>query len=97
LVVSMLNQAKGLKCATPEGAFYVYPSCAAAIGKTAPSGKTIATDEDFVSELLAEEGVAAVHGGAFGTSPFFRISYATATATLEDACSRIQRFCANLR
>jgi aspartate aminotransferase len=97
LVVSMLNQAKGLKCATPEGAFYVYPSCAGAIGKAAPSGKVIATDEDFVSELLAAEGVAAVHGGAFGTSPFFRISYATATTTLEDACSRIQRFCANLR
>jgi aspartate aminotransferase len=97
LVVSMLNQAKGLKCATPEGAFYVYPSCAGAIGKTAPSGKVIATDEDFVSELLASEGVAAVHGAAFGTSPFFRISYATATTTLEDACSRIQRFCANLR
>ena len=97
LVVSMLNQAKGLKCATPEGAFYVYPSCAGAIGKTAPSGKVIATDEDFVSELLAAEGVAAVHGAAFGTSPFFRISYATATSTLEDACARIQRFCANLR
>ena len=97
LAVSMLNQAKGLKCATPEGAFYVYPSCAGAIGKAAPSGKVIATDEDFVSELLAAEGVAAVHGGAFGTSPFFRISYATATTTLEDACSRIQRFCANLR
>jgi aspartate aminotransferase len=97
LVVSMLNQAKGLKCATPEGAFYVYPSCAGAIGKTAPSGKVIATDEDFVGELLAAEGVAAVHGAAFGTSPFFRISYATATSTLEDACARIQRFCANLR
>ena len=97
LVVSMLNQAKGLQCATPEGAFYVYPSCAGTIGKTAPSGKVIATDEDFVSELLASEGVAAVHGAAFGTSPFFRISYATATSTLEDACSRIQRFCANLR
>jgi aspartate aminotransferase len=97
LVVSMLNQAKGLKCATPEGAFYVYPSCAGAIGKTAPSGKVIANDEDFVEELLAAEGVAAVHGAAFGTSPFFRISYATATSTLEDACARIQRFCANLR
>jgi aspartate aminotransferase len=96
LVVSMLNQAKGLKCATPEGAFYVYPSCEGAIGKAAPSGKVIATDEDFVSELLASEGVAAVHGAAFGTSPFFRISYATATTTLEDACQRIQRFCANL-
>ncbi len=97
LVVSMLNQAKGIKCATPEGAFYVYPSCADTIGKTAPSGKVIASDEDFVSELLAAEGVAAVHGAAFGTSPYFRISYATATTSLEDACTRIQRFCGNLR
>ncbi len=97
LVVSMLNQAKGLTCLTPEGAFYVYPSCAAAIGKTAPSGKAINSDEDFVTELLAAEGVAAVHGAAFGMSPYFRISYATATETLEDACRRIQRFCGNLR
>jgi aspartate aminotransferase len=97
LVVSMLNQAKGLKCATPEGAFYVYPSCAGLIGKTAPSGKLIDSDEAFVTELLASEGVAAVHGAAFGMSPYFRISYATATKTLEDACERIQRFCANLR
>ena len=97
LVVSMLNQTKGLSCMTPEGAFYVYPSCAGTIGKTAPSGKVIATDEDFVSELLASEGVAAVHGAAFGTSPYFRISYATATTILEDACTRIQRFCGNLK
>jgi aspartate aminotransferase len=97
LVVSMLNQAKGLNCPSPEGAFYVYPSCAGAIGKKAPSGRTIATDEEFVSELLAAEGVAAVHDAAFGLSPFFRISYATATALLEDACQRIQRFCAGLR
>ena len=97
LVVSMLNQAKGLKCQTPEGAFYVYPSCADLMGKIAPSGKIIVTDEDFVSELLAAEGVAAVHGAAFGTSPYFRISYATATKTLEDACQRIQRFCASLK
>jgi aspartate aminotransferase len=97
LVVSMLNQTKGLSCMTPEGAFYVYPSCAGTIGKTAPSGKVIATDEDFVSELLAAEGVAAVHGAAFGTSPYFRISYATATTILEDACTRIQRFCGNLK
>ena len=97
LVVSMLNQAKGISCPTPEGAFYVYPSCLGAIGKTAPSGNVIKTDEDFVTELLASEGVAAVHGGAFGMSPFFRISYATATETLEDACKRIQRFCGNLR
>lgn len=97
LVVSMLNQAKGISCPTPEGAFYVYPSCLGCIGKTAPSGNVIKTDEDFVTELLAAEGVAAVHGAAFGMSPFFRISYATATSTLEDACNRIQRFCANLR
>ena len=97
LVVSMLNQAKGLSCPTPEGAFYVYPSCQGAIGKTAPSGKVIGNDEDFVTELLAAEGVAAVHGGAFGMSPFFRISYATATDVLEDAGHRIQRFCGNLR
>ncbi|MGE3874739.1 MAG: pyridoxal phosphate-dependent aminotransferase [Parvibaculaceae bacterium] len=97
LVVSMLNQARGLSCPTPEGAFYVYPSCTGAIGKTAPSGNVIKTDEDFVTELLAAEGVAAVHGAAFGTSPFFRISYATATDVLEDACRRVQRFCGNLR
>ncbi len=97
LVVSMLNQAKGISCGKPEGAFYVYPSCAGTIGKVAPSGKKIASDADFVSELLASEGVAAVHGAAFGTSPYFRISYATATETLEDACQRIQRFCANLK
>ena len=97
LVVSMLNQAKGLKCPTPEGAFYVYPSCAEAIGRTAPSGKVIETDEDFVSELLEQEGVAAVHGSAFGLGPNFHISYATSTAALEDACHRIQRFCGSLR
>ena len=85
----MLNQANGLSCMTPEGAFYVYPSCAGLIGKTAPSGKMISNDEDFVSELLAAEGVAVVHGAAFGTSPYFRISYATSTTILEDACTRI--------
>ena len=96
LVVSMLNQAKGLHCPTPEGAFYVYPSCAGVIGKTAPSGKLIATDEDFVVELLEAEGANAVHGAAFGLSPFFRVSYATSNEKLEDACSRIQRFCASV-
>jgi len=94
LVVSMLNQASGLRCPTPEGAFYVYPSCAGLIGKTAPSGKVIETDADFAVELLETEGVAVVFGAAFGLSPFFRISYATSNAVLEDACSRIQRFCA---
>ncbi|MGR4866387.1 pyridoxal phosphate-dependent aminotransferase [Caulobacter sp. LARHSG274] len=97
LVVSMLNQAQGLHCPTPEGAFYVYPSCAGLIGKTAPSGKVIASDEDFAVELLETEGVAVVHGAAFGLSPFFRISYATSNAVLEDACARIQRFCGNVK
>jgi aspartate aminotransferase len=97
LVVSMLNQAQGIHCPTPEGAFYVYPSCAGLIGKTAPSGKVIETDEDFAVELLETEGVAVVHGAAFGLSPFFRISYATANDVLEDACSRIQRFCGNVK
>jgi len=97
LVVSMLNQAKGLSCPTPEGAFYVYPSCEGVIGKTAPSGKVIGNDEDFVTELLAQEGVAAVHGAAFGLEPFFRVSYATSNAALEDACERIQRFCGSLK
>ena len=97
LVVSMLNQATGLHCPTPEGAFYVYPSCAGLIGKTAPSGKVIETDEDFAVELLETEGVAVVHGAAFGLSPFFRISYATANDVLEDACARIQRFCGNVK
>ncbi len=97
LVVSMLNQAKYLSCPTPQGAFYVYPSVAEAIGRTGPSGKTIATDEDFVTELLEAEGVAVVHGTAFGLGPNFRLSYAASNASLEDACSRIQRFCATLR
>ena len=97
LVVAMLNQAKGITCPKPEGAFYVYPSCAGLIGKTAPSGKVIETDEDFVSELLEAEGVAVVHGSAFGLGPNFRISYATSEELLEEACKRIQRFCGNLR
>lgn len=97
LVVSMLNQAPGINCHTPEGAFYVYPSVAGCIGKSTPSGKVIENDEDFVSELLGAEGVAAVHGAAFGLEPHFRISYATATELLDDACARIQRFCASLR
>jgi len=97
LVVSMLNQAKGLKCPTPEGAFYVYPSCAGTMGKTTASGETLATDEDFVGELLETEGVAVVHGSAFGLGPAFRISYATKTEDLEEACRRIQRFCGNLK
>ena len=97
LVVSMLNQAKGLHCPRPEGAFYVFPSCEGTLGKVSPKGKAIATDEDFVTALLEEEGVAVVHGSAFGLSPFFRISYATGLSTLEEACNRIQRFCGGLR
>jgi aspartate aminotransferase len=97
LVVSMLNQAKGLTCPKPEGAFYVYPSCAGTIGKTTPKGVTINTDEDFVTALLEEEGVAVVHGAAFAGSPAFRISYAASTENLTEACKRIQRFCGNLR
>ena len=97
LVVSMLGQAKYLKCPKPEGAFYVYPSCAEAIGRIAPSGKAIGTDEDFVSELLAAEGVAAVHGSAFGQGPNLRISYATSLGNLETACKKIQNFTASLR
>jgi aspartate aminotransferase len=97
LIVSMLNQARGLTCPTPEGAFYVYPSCAGTLGRTAPSGKLIETDEDFVTELLEAEGVAVVQGSAFGLAPHFRISYATATDSLEEAGRRIQRFCGNLR
>jgi aspartate aminotransferase len=97
LCVSMLNQANGMKCPKPEGAFYVYPSVAGAMGKTTTSGKKLATDEDFVTELLEAEGVAVVQGTAFGLGPAFRISYATKTEDLEEACRRIQRFCGNLK
>ncbi|GHB30804.1 aspartate aminotransferase [Pseudovibrio japonicus] len=97
LVVSMLNQAAGIECPVPEGAFYVFPSCAGTIGKTAPSGKVIETDLDFSSELLEAEGVAVVPGSAFGLGPNFRISYATSTEALNEACIRIQRFCGNLK
>jgi aspartate aminotransferase len=97
LVVSMLNQTSCIECPVPEGAFYVYPSIKKMIGMKTPNGTTIRTDEDFANELLETEGVAVVHGGAFGLSPFFRISYATSNEVLEDACGRIQRFCGNLR
>jgi aspartate aminotransferase len=96
LVVSMLNQAKYLKCPSPEGAFYVYPSIAEAIGRKTPEGKKISTDEDFVSALLEAEGVAVVQGSAFGLGPNFRVSYAASTEALEGACTKIQRFCASL-
>ncbi len=95
-VVAELNKANGLTCATPEGAFYVYPSCAGVIGKRAPSGKVIETDSDFASELLETEKVAVVMGEAFGLSPAFRISYATSDDALEKAMARIQKFCAAL-
>lgn len=97
LVVSMLNQASGITCPSPEGAFYVYPSVKECMGKTAPSGKVLETDEDFVTELLETEGVAVVHGTAFGLGPNFRVSYATSTEALTQACERIQRFCAALK
>ena len=97
MVVDMLNKADGLHCHRPEGAFYVYPSCAGVIGKTTPAGKLIEKDEDFVVYLLETEGVAAVHGEAFGLSPHFRVSYATSYELLEDACKRIQRACAALK
>ncbi|MFC0217468.1 aspartate aminotransferase [Pseudochelatococcus lubricantis] len=97
LIVSILNQTTGITCPTPEGAFYVYPSIVPLIGKTAPSGKKIETDEDFVLELLATEGVATVHGSSFGSGPNFRVSYATSNDKLEEAGNRIQRFVNSLR
>ncbi|WP_339776454.1 aspartate transaminase [uncultured Thalassospira sp.] len=97
LVVKAINECEGLSCKTPEGAFYVYPSCAGAIGKTTPDGKKIETDTDFVTYLLEAEGVAAVQGTAFGLAPYFRISYATSTEALEEACKRIKRACAALK
>jgi len=97
LVVKLLNDAQGIECITPEGAFYVYPSCAGCIGKAAPDGTVIDGDEAFAKALLEAEGVAVVHGEAFGLSPFFRISYATSDENLVEACTRIQRFTAALK
>jgi aspartate aminotransferase len=97
LVVDWLNKVPGLHCARPEGAFYVYPSCAGLLGKRTPDGKTIDTDEDFARYLLATEGVAVVHGTAFGLAPHFRISYATSSEELRDACTRIERACKALQ
>jgi aspartate aminotransferase len=97
LVVEMLNRAPGIHCPRPEGAFYVYPSCAGTIGKRTPKGKVIENDTDFVEYLLDAEGVAVVQGVAFGLSPHFRISYATSTEALREACARIQRACAALK
>ncbi|AZL60447.1 pyridoxal phosphate-dependent aminotransferase [Tabrizicola piscis] len=96
LVVSMLNQAKGIRCPKPEGAFYVYPDISGCIGKATPAGTVITNDEVFATALLEETGVAVVFGAAFGVSPNFRISYATSDAVLREACTRIQRFCAAL-
>ncbi len=96
LVVSMLNQARGIECRSPEGAFYVYPSCAALIGKRTPGGKTIENDRDFVMYLMDEHGVATVHGAAYGLSPHFRISFAASLDDLTRACERIQRAAAEL-
>jgi aspartate aminotransferase len=97
LVIAMLNEAAHITCPIPEGAFYVYPSCAAAIGKRSAAGRLIESDEDFVLCLLDEESVATVHGAAFGLSPNFRISYAASTVDLKEACQRIQRFCSTLQ
>jgi len=97
LIVKLLNQAEGLSCPTPEGAFYVYPSCAGALGKTTKAGKLLRTDEDFTTALLEEEAVAVVHGAAFGMSPNFRLSYAASDAALQQAGERIIRFCAALK
>ena len=97
LVVNLLNQIDGLSCLTPQGAFYVYPSCAGVLGKETPEGKKISNDEDFMSYLLESEGIAGVHGAAFGLSPYFRLSYATSDETLKDACARIKRACEKLK
>ena len=96
LVVGLLNEIDGITCATPEGAFYVYPSVAGVIGKRTAAGKVIASDEDFALELLDAVGVAVVHGAAFGLSPHFRVSYAAADEQLVEACARIKRFCESL-
>ena len=97
MVVEKLNKIQGLSCAVPSGAFYIYPSCVGVIGKQTPKGNTINSDEDFMNFLLDSEGVAGVHGEAFGLSPYFRISYATDNKTLIDACERIERACSNLK
>jgi aspartate aminotransferase len=96
LAVEWLNRIPGLNCHKPEGAFYLYPGCAGVIGKTTPQGQRIETDEDFVLAMLEAEGIGAVHGGAFGHSPYFRISYALSKADLEEALARIERFCRSL-
>jgi aspartate aminotransferase len=96
LVVAGLNDAPGLVCHKPEGAFYVYPNVAGCLGRVSAGGATIDTDEDFAMALLNEQHVAVVHGGAFGMSPYLRISYATSDDLLTEACRRIRAFCAGL-
>ena len=97
LVVNLLNNIDGLSCLKPEGAFYVYPSCKGVIGKETSKGKKISNDEDFMTYLLESEGIAGVHGAAFGLSPYFRLSYATSDEILKDACARIKRACEKLK
>ena len=97
LVVNLLNNIDGLSCLTPQGAFYVYPSCEGVLGKETPEGKEISNDEDFMTYLLESEGIAGVHGAAFGLSPYFRLSYATSDEILKDACARIKRACEKLK
>ena len=97
LVVNLLNNIDGLSSLTPEGAFYVYPSCEGVIGKETPEGMKISNDEDFMTYLLESEGIAGVHGAAFGLSPYFRLSYATSDEILKDACTRIKRACEKLK
>ena len=96
LCLQALNQIEGLSCIRPNGAFYLFPSCAGLIGRKRPDGKVIETDSDFVMWLVEEAGVAAVPGSAFGLAPYFRISFATATERLQDACTRIRQACAKL-
>ena len=97
LVVNKLNQIEGIRCSKPAGAFYVYPNCEGILGKETPNGKKISSDEDFMTFLLEDQGVAGVHGSAFGLSPYFRLSYATSDDILEDACNRIQTACSKLK
>ena len=97
LLISKLNEIDGINCSKPDGAFYVYPNCQGILGKITPNGKKISSDEDFMTYLLEDQGVAGVHGSAFGLSPYFRLSYATSDHILEDACNRIQLSCSKLK
>jgi aspartate aminotransferase len=97
LVVEEINNIHGLSCTKPEGAFYIYPSCAEFIGSKTPGGKIIANDSDFAAYLIESEGVAVVPGAGFGQGPAFRISYATSAETLREACKRTKRACEKLK